>query len=192
MWPRGWVEVQLYSSTSAALEVGECSAGHSGRTLPLGKEWYPFYRGLGGPQGRSGRAKNLVPTGIPSRTVQPVAQSLYRLSYRAHNILQGSLYLLYVCSWDCWVGWDSSVGIATRYGLDGPGTEFRCEGEILWTRPDLPWYPSSFLYNDYRVFPGVKAAEAWRWPPTQSNAEVKERVKLYLYSSSGPSWSVIG
>ena len=29
-------------------------------------------------------ADNLVPTGIRSRTVQPVAQSLYRLSYRAH------------------------------------------------------------------------------------------------------------
>ena len=29
-------------------------------------------------------AENLVPTGIRSRTVQPVAQSLYRLSYPAH------------------------------------------------------------------------------------------------------------
>ena len=37
-----------------------------------------------GPQGRSGRAENLIPTGIRSRTVQLVAQSLYRLSYRAH------------------------------------------------------------------------------------------------------------
>jgi len=27
---------------------------------------------LGGPQGRSGRAENLIPTGIRSRTVQPV------------------------------------------------------------------------------------------------------------------------
>jgi len=27
---------------------------------------------MGGPQGRSGRAENLVPTGIRSRTVQPV------------------------------------------------------------------------------------------------------------------------
>ena len=32
----------------------------------------PFYRRLGGPEGRSGRAENLVPTGIRSRTVQPV------------------------------------------------------------------------------------------------------------------------
>jgi len=38
----------------------------------------------GGPQGRSGQAENPVPTGIRTRTVQPVAQSLYRLSYSAH------------------------------------------------------------------------------------------------------------
>ena len=43
-----------------------------GRTLPPGKTRYPFYRRLGGPQGRSGRAENLVPTWIRSRTVQPV------------------------------------------------------------------------------------------------------------------------
>ena len=37
-----------------------------------GKTQYPLYRRLDGPQGRSGRAENLVPTGIRSRTVQPV------------------------------------------------------------------------------------------------------------------------
>ena len=51
--------------------------------LPPGKTRYPFYRRLGGPQDQSERAENLVPTGIRSRTVQPVAQSLYRLSYPA-------------------------------------------------------------------------------------------------------------
>ena len=69
---------------TAALEGGEGSAARTGRTLPPGKTRYPFYRRLGGTQGRSGRAENLVPTGIRSRTVQPVAQSLYRLSYRVH------------------------------------------------------------------------------------------------------------
>ena len=39
--------------------------------LPPGKTRYPFYRGLGGSQGLSGGAQNLVPTGIRSRTVQP-------------------------------------------------------------------------------------------------------------------------
>ena len=64
---------------------GEWSAARPGRTLPLGKTQYRFYRRLGGPQGRSGRAENLVPIGIRLRTVQPVAQSLYRLSYPDHN-----------------------------------------------------------------------------------------------------------
>ena len=70
---------------TAALEGGEWSAARPGRTLPPGKTRYSFYRRLDGPQGWSGRAENLVPIGIRSRTVQPVAQSLYRLSYPAHT-----------------------------------------------------------------------------------------------------------
>jgi len=70
---------------TAALEGGEWSAARPGRTLPLGRTRYPFYKRLSGTQDRSGRAENLVPTGIRYRTVQPVAQSLYRLSYRAHR-----------------------------------------------------------------------------------------------------------
>jgi hypothetical protein len=57
---------------SAALEGSEWSAARSGRTLHREKTRYPFYRRLGEPQGRSGRAENLVPTGIQSRTVQPI------------------------------------------------------------------------------------------------------------------------
>ena len=57
---------------TAALEGGKWSAARPVRTLPPGKTPYPFYWKLGGPQGRSGRAEKLVPTGIRSRTVQPV------------------------------------------------------------------------------------------------------------------------
>jgi len=76
---------------TTALEGGEWSAARPGRTLPPGKTRCLFYRRLGGPQGRSGRADNLVPIGIRSRTVQPVAQSLYRLSYPAPYIYSHKL-----------------------------------------------------------------------------------------------------
>jgi len=74
------------------------------------------------------------------------------------------------------VGRDSSVGVATCYGMDGSGIESRWGGEIFRTRPHRPWGPPSLLCNGYRVFPGGKAAGAWRRPPTPSSAEVKERV----------------
>ena len=51
---------------TAALEGGEWSAAGPGRTLPPGKTRYPLYRRLGGPQGRSGQAEYLAPTGIQS------------------------------------------------------------------------------------------------------------------------------
>jgi len=57
---------------TAALEEGEWSTPRPGRILPPGKTRYPLYRRLGGPQSRSGRAENLVYTGIRFRTVQPV------------------------------------------------------------------------------------------------------------------------
>ena len=49
------------------------------------------------------------------------------------------------------MGRDSSVGTATRYGLDGPRIECQLGGEIFLTRPDLPWGPRSLLYNGPRV-----------------------------------------
>ena len=57
---------------TTALEGCEWSAARPGRTLAPGKTRYPFYRRLGGPQGWSERAENLVPAGIGSRTVQPL------------------------------------------------------------------------------------------------------------------------
>ena len=57
---------------TAVLEGGKWSAARPGLNLPQGKTRYPFYRRLGGPQGRSGRAESLVPTGIRSRAVQDV------------------------------------------------------------------------------------------------------------------------
>jgi len=58
---------RLYSFLGpSALDGGGGSAPRPGRYLPPGKTRYPLYRRLGGPQGRSGRAENLVPNGIRS------------------------------------------------------------------------------------------------------------------------------
>ena len=53
------------------------------------------------------------------------------------------------------MGRDSSVGIATRYGLDGPVIESR------WGARFSAPVQTGLLYNGYRVFPGGKAAGAW-------------------------------
>ena len=85
-----------------------------------------------------------------------------------------------------------TLTIATRYRLDVPGSN-PGRGEIFRFRPDRPWGSPSLLYNAYRVpFPGVKRPGRGANHPPPCNAEVKERVELYLYFPSGPSWAVIG
>jgi hypothetical protein len=56
---------------------------------------------------------------------------------------------------------DSSVDIATRSGLDGPGIKSR-KGRDFRTHTDRTWGPPSFLYKWYQVFAGGKATKAWR------------------------------
>jgi hypothetical protein len=66
-------------------------------------------------------------------------------------------------------------------------------GEISRIRPDRPWGSPSLLYKGHRVsFPGVKPPGRGVNYPFPFSAEVKERVELYLYSPSGPSWPVRG
>jgi hypothetical protein len=89
------------------------------------------------------------------------------------------------------VGRHSAVSMATRCRLNGPGVESRWRQEFphpsrpaLWpTQPPVKWVPGLFTEG--------KAAGGWRWPPTPSSAEVKDRVELYLYSPSGLSWEVL-
>ena len=52
-------------------------------------------------------------------------------------------------------GRDSSVGIATRYGMDGPGIESRWKHQ---SRPALGAHPASYTM-DTGSFPGVRV----RW-----------------------------
>jgi hypothetical protein len=51
-------------------------------------------------------------------------------------------------------------------------------------------YPASFTMGT-GSFPAVKRPGRGVDHPPPSSAEVKERVELYLYSTSGPSWPVL-
>jgi hypothetical protein len=88
------------------------------------------------------------------------------------------------------VGWDSSVGILTTdwtvRGSNPGGGDFShpCRSALGPTQPPIKYVPSSSS--------GGKAAGSGVNHPTLSSAEVKERVELYLYSLSGPSWPVLG
>jgi hypothetical protein len=65
--------------------------------------------------------------------------------------------------------------------------------EVCHTRPCRSWGPPSLLYNGYRAFyPEVKRPGRGIDHSFPSNAKVKERVELYLYSTSGPRWPILG
>ena len=79
---------------------------------------------------------------------------------------------------------------ATHWTIRGSNPGGR---EIFRTRPHRPWDPSSLLYNEYRLyFPGVKRPGRGVNHTPPSSAEVNDRVELYLYAPSGPSWPVLG
>ena len=86
---------------------------------------------------------------------------------------------------------DGSVGIVTLYGLDGTGIEFR------WRR-DFPHPSRPSLRPTQPPLQGVPGLSRGKAPrrgvehSPQSSAEVKERVQLYLYSTTGPSGPVLG
>jgi hypothetical protein len=71
------------------------------------------------------------------------------------------------------MGWDSSVGTATRYGLEGPGIECRVP---VKTSPEA--HPASYTMRIVSFL-----GRAVDHPPP-SSAVVKERVELYMYSPS--------
>jgi len=90
------------------------------------------------------------------------------------------------------VGRDSAVGIATRYGLDGPGIESRWgAGFSAPVQTGSGAHPASYTTGT-GSFPEVQRPARGADHPPPSSAEVRERVELYLYSTSGPSWPVIG
>ena len=76
---------------TTALEGGEGSASRPDRSLPPEKTWYPLYRGLVGPQVRSGQVRKISPPpGFDLRTVQPVASRCTDYATRPTICTEGS------------------------------------------------------------------------------------------------------
>jgi hypothetical protein len=71
-----------------ALEGGEGSASCPGCTLPPGKTWYPLYKGLGGPQGRSGQVQKILPPpGFDPWAVQPIGSRYTDYATRGKTVV---------------------------------------------------------------------------------------------------------
>ena len=86
----------------------------------------------------------------------------------------------------------SVVGIATtlRAGRSGVRLPIGARFSAPVQR-DSEAHPDSYTTGT-ATFPGVKRPGRGVEHPHPSSAEVKERVELYLYSPSGPSWPVLG
>jgi hypothetical protein len=85
------------------------------------------------------------------------------------------------------VGWDSVVGVATCYGLDGPGSN-PGGGKNFRTRPDRPRGPSSLstMGTGSLSLRVNRSGRRVNHQP-QPSADFKERIEPYLYSPSGSS-----
>ena len=128
---------------TTTLEGVEGTASRLGRSLPLGKNRYPFYMRLGAPQGRSGQVRKISPpTGIRSPDRPARGQSLYRLSYPAHrDILLEEKNSRTVCTSNM----DSFYILTSGDRIPVRGLDF--------LHPSRSALSPLLLYNGYRVIP---------------------------------------
>jgi hypothetical protein len=126
----------------------------------------------------------------PSRFIwwlRPTQRLTLRKEYTLAFIL-----IIHSCINGCFVGRDSSVCKATRYGLNRSGIEFRWGARFpapVQTGPGA--HPASYKMGT-GSFPREKRPRRDVDHPHTSSAEVEERVELYLYFPSGTSWPVLG
>jgi hypothetical protein len=129
---------------------GGGSASRPGRYLTPGKTRYPLYRRLGGPQGRSGQVRKLLPPlGFYPRTVQPVASRYNDWAVRATTprdyVERVHCYIVSVCLW--------TVRLSV---IDSPFpfSAVRLSGVVFATPAphlplDFPLYLSKLFRNQY-------------------------------------------
>jgi hypothetical protein len=88
------------------------------------------------------------------------------------------------------MGWESSVSIVTRYRLDSLGIKFWW-GQDFLHQSGLALGPTQPPTMGTGSFLRVERLGCGIDHPPPSIAKVKERVELYLFSTSGSLWPVI-
>ena len=87
---------------TAALEGGEWSAARPGRTLPLRKTRYPFYRRLGGPprpvwkggKSRPALSSVAIPTELPGHHLRSTYYHMISIDHKLKLVLSETFVLL--------------------------------------------------------------------------------------------------
>ena len=87
------------------------------------------------------------------------------------------------------MGWNSSVGIATCYGLEGSEIEFPCKRDFLHdsrpapgpTQPPVRWAPG--------IFSGGKAARDWRLHNEELNGLYSSPSNVRVIKSRRMRWA---
>jgi hypothetical protein len=106
------------------------------------------------------------------------------------NIIYLKSYFCFRLPWR--MGRDTSLGIATCYGLGGPGIESRWGARFSATVQSGPVaHPASYTMGTGSLL-RVKCSGRGVNHSPPSSTEVEERVELYICSPSGLSWPVLG
>jgi hypothetical protein len=116
---------------------------------------------------------------LTARTPKTVARILRRRTERKIEDIPGD---------QCGPGQRSWYSDLLRVGRSGD--RIPVGGKVFHTHPDQTWCIPSQCTMCTRSFPGVKRPGHGVDHISPSSAEVKARVKLYLYSPSRPSWPV--
>ena len=108
---------------------------------PRGKTRYPFYRRLGGPQGRSGQVRKISPPpGFDPRTVQPVA------SHYTDNATRPTLQHKVACILTFWRSMGPRINPSVVCVWVRERESF-CKGSTFILSKSLPWWGANKKEN---------------------------------------------